>query len=268
MKFPKQRYYKIIGISKQGFSQWSKRQNEDKDILDKVMNIVFQIREDHPGMGLRYIWKLLRPGVSREIFELTGRNLGLQIKPKKNYRITTNSRGVKWCKNLIEDMKVDRINLVWVSDITYYRIKERFYYITLIMDYYSRLIIGFNTSKTLEMIQTTMPALNYALKRRNERDKSARLIFHSDGGGQYYATDYRKKLASEDIERSMSKKCLENAKAERLNGTIKNYYLAHWNPQTFEELQKYTVIACTNYNARPHQSLQDISPLDFELSLK
>lgn len=268
MKYRLQQYYKVIGISKQGFHQWKQREYEYTDLSDKVMHIVKQIRQDQPGMGLRTIWEEMDIGLSRQKFEMLAKQLGLQIQPKQNLRKTTNSRGVKWCDNLIENLLIKRINQVWVSDITYYRIIDRFYYITLIMDLYSRRIIGHQTSRTLYTQDTTLSALKMALSVRSERQKSEGLIFHSDGGGQYYAREFVKILNKEGIKRSMAKKCLENSNAERLNGTIKNYYLKHWKPTNYNELRRYTAKACINYNDRPHKSLGKMSPLKYEQQME
>ena len=264
MNFKLEQYYKVLGISRQAFHKWKQRFNARENLADNVRYIIAQVRSDHPGMGIRKIWKLMKPEMARDRFERLARAEGLYIQPPLNTFKTTNSRGVNWVKNKIQKLNLEHPNQVWVSDITYYRIEEVFHYITLVMDLYSRRIIGHNTSQSLQTIDTTIPALQYALKLRSDRDKNRQVIFHSDGGGQYYDKKILQLFEAENIERSMAKICYENPHAERINGTIKNYYIKHWNPTSFEELKKYTTLACANYNVRPHDSLKGKSPIEFE----
>ena len=106
---------------------------------------------------------------------------------KRAFHKTTNSLGVTRFENLIIDFKLTGVNQVWASDITYYRIGERFYYLTFILDLYSRFIVGYTVSVGMLTEQTTIPALNMALKLR---EPTQGLIFHSDGGGQYYCKKF------------------------------------------------------------------------------
>ena len=264
MNFKLEQYYKVLNISRQAFHKWKLRLLAKEENLATVIYIIMQVRKDHPGMGIRKIWNFMKPQLARDAFENIARAEGLYIQPPKNKFKTTNSRGVKWVNNKIQDLTIDRPNQVWVSDITYYRIKDSFHYITLVMDLFSRRILGHNASRTLQTTHTTLPALQYALKLRKDRDRTKQLIFHSDGGGQYYDKRIIKLFKTENIQRSMAKICFENPYAERINGTIKNYYIKHWNPYTFEDLKKFTTLACAKYNVRPHDSLLGVSPIDFE----
>ena len=97
---------------------------------------------------------------------------------KRSYHRTTDWLGVTRFENLITSMELTGVNQVWVSDITYYRIGERFYYITFILDLYSRFIVGYAASNSLLTSQTTIPSLKMALKLRKP---DPGLIFHSDG---------------------------------------------------------------------------------------
>lgn len=259
------RVYCALGTSKQAFHQMRKRREGLIELESTVAYIVSQVREDHPGMGLKSIWEMMQPeGIGRDYFIEMGIKRGLEAQIKRNPVLTTNSYGVTWFDNLLEGLKLKELNQVWVSDITYYRILERFYYITLIMDLFSRKIIGMSTSKTLRTEDTTIPALKYALKVRGPLRKQKITIFHSDGGGQYYSTEFKKIIKRENFKSSMGQTVYENAYAERVIGTIKNAYLTHWSPSNFEQLTIMNQRACLNYNIRPHQSLNKLSPNDFE----
>ena len=146
---------------------------------------------------------------------------------------TTNSlhRFYKY-KNIIKDVEVNRPNQVWVSDITYIRTLKGFCYLALITDAYSRKIIGYDLSDSLELGGCTR-ALNKALYKTGSVDG---LIHHSDRGIQYCSNVYTQILKRNRIAISMTQEnhCYENALAERVNGTLKDeFYL----DQTFDSLE-------------------------------
>src|SRR5690606_1758486 len=124
-----------------------------------------------------------------------------------------------------------------------------------------RYIVGYSASENLLTENTTIPALRMALGRRKVEPG---LILHSDGGGQYYCKEVRELTTHHQIRNSMGKTAYENPNAERVNGTIKNSYLRHYYPQNFRELKNELARAVRNYNKRPHQSLNRISPKQFD----
>ncbi len=124
------------------------------------------------------------------------------------------------------DLDVSRVNQVWQSDITYFEVMGIFYYITLIQDAFSKVIVGYSASKRLTTEQTTLVALRMAIKKRRGQSLKG-LIFHSDGGGQYYDKEFQRLISKHEIVSSMCEYAWENGMAERLNGVIKNNYLKH-----------------------------------------
>lgn len=257
--------YRSIHYSRQGFTQWHQREEARQNKWNSVFTLVQQVRVDHPGMGIRTIWEMMQPeGLSRDEFENLAFKHGLGVEIKKNYRKTTNSLGVTKFPNLIQDLEVIRLNQVWVSDITYYMLNNTFYYLTFIMDLYSRKLIGYSVSKTLQTEQTTIPALRYAIKCRKSKNDLSKTIIHSDRGGQYYDREFIKLARQNNIESSMCSSVYENPHAERLNRTIKNQYIYKYGPRTFEELKKKTVKACFMYNEKPHKALKKLSPNTYE----
>src|SRR5262249_42461704 len=109
---------------------------------------------------------------------------------------------------------------------------------------------------------TTVPALQRSIK---ERKPKPGLIFHSDGGGQYYSKEFLKLTADSKIKNSMCEMAYENPHAERINGTIKNQYLKGNNPTDLLSLKKMAGRAVFNYNnVKPHSSLNRLSPSSFE----
>lgn len=203
--------------------------------------------------------------MGRDRFEAFCFANGFKVSVKRAYHRTTNSWGVTRFDNLLMDYKCTGINQVWVSDITYYRIGERFYYLTFILDLYSRFIVGHSASENMLTISTTIPALKIALKARKGHKE---LIIHSDGGGQYYCKEWLLLTRENQIRSSMCESVYENAHAERINGIIKNDYLLYYSPQNYDQLTTMGKKAVMKYNyERPHQFLGNVSPSEYEKSL-
>ena len=258
------RWYGCLGISKQAFHQrldrWLLRQEE----MEQLLPLVEQIRADHPAMSVRVIYHKVRPRhMGRDVFEALCHGHGLKVEVKRNHARTTNSLGVTRFDNLVAGLELTGVNQAWASDITYYPVNGRFFYITFILDLYSRYIVGYSVSEGLMTAETTIPALDMAL-RENKGRRLEGLILHSDGGGQYYSKQLLKITQGQKIRNSMGKEVYENAHAERLNGIIKNDYLHRYAPQCYDTLKLMLKKAVRLYNhERPHQSLKMQTPASF-----
>lgn len=258
--------YKICNISKQSFHKGIKRKLALQELKEQLLILVKRVREDHPGMSARIMYyKILPEGIGRDAFEAIVNIHGYKLKSSKRFITTTDSTGVKRFANLLETKRITFINQVWVSDISYYWIADRFYYLTIIMDLYSRFIVGFYVSNSLLTIHTTIAALKCALKTRGINQFNNKLILHSDGGGQYYCIDFLKLTGKAGILNSMGVVVFDNSHAERVIQTIKNQYLKYYNPKNLKELQKYFEKAVEKYNfEKPHSSLNRLTPYEFE----
>ena len=256
--------YRVLQVSKQGVHQRLNLALTRREEEGHLLPIIRQIREDHPRMSSRQIYKLIQPKtMGRDRFEVLCYENGFKLEVKRSFIRTTNSLGVTRFENHLAGLELTRVNQAWVSDITYFRIHEKVYYLTFIMDLYSRHIVGYSSSENLLTVDTTIPALQMAFKVRNGISLKG-LIMHSDGGGQYYSKKFLA-LTGEDITNSMAENVYENPHAERINGTIKNDYLFHYNPQSFVQLQTMLTKAIAMYNNnRPHQSLNGMAPIPFE----
>lgn len=257
--------YDVLSIKKQSFHQMIKRRENQLNESEQVLMLVNKIRKDHPCMSVRDIYFKLKPqGIGRDKFEQFCFDRGYRVRKRKNFRITTDSRGVTRFPNLIKEFELTSVNQVLVSDITYYEILGRFYYITLIMDLYNREVVGFSASKSLRTEDTTLPALNLVKKSHGQAVLKGTII-HSDGGGQYYSHEFKKLTNSLKMRNSMTEETVyENAHAERLNGTIKNNYLYPYAPVSFEELQKQLKRAVYMYNTgKPHMALNKMTPVEY-----
>lgn len=230
----------------------------------QLIRIVEQVRLDHPRMSARSIYKKVNPTTfGRDHFERICYDNGLRVRKKKNFRKTTNSLGVTRFENLIQHKKVTAVNQVFVSDITYYELKNKFYYITLIMDLFNREIVGYSLSDNLLTSATTIPALESMIRRRGSENLEG-AIFHSDGGGQYYSKEFRKITWKLKMKNSMAEDVYENPHAERLNGIIKNNYLYPYGPENEKQLKAKLRKAIWMYNhEKPHQALNGKTPINY-----
>jgi len=260
--------YRTVGATKQGFHQYLGRRNRQNEEIRHLIGIILQVRRDHPTMCCRSMYYKIRPSfLGRDKFEALCRAYGFTTQRKKAKHITTDSSNVVRFENLIVDKKPSAIDEVWSSDITYFELKGTFYYLTFILDCHSRRILGHTVSSRLLTEHTTIPAIKMALKTRGSKLKPG-IIFHSDGGGQYYDTEFLNLTRHYRFQNSMCKHAYENGIAERLNGVIKNNYLKHWSIDTLGALVKSVDRAVYLYNYdKPHSSLHRKTPVEFENEL-
>lgn len=233
-----------------------------------LRQIIVEIRQDHPTLSCRAMYhKIMPKSIGRDKFELLCTEWGFGITRSVNCQRTTNSNGVIRFENLLMGMELSYINQAFSSDITYFELGEKFYYITFIMDCYSRMILGHCVSKRLTTEQTTIPAIKMVIKARGGTLRAG-IIIHSDGGGQYYDKEFLALTNKYRLVNSMCEYPWENGKAERINGIIKNNYLKHYHIKNFEELSKGVDRAVSLYNEeRPHKSLNYSTPLAYEKKL-
>lgn len=233
---------------------------------EQLIPLINEIRRDHPRMSARDIYEKLQPScMGRDQFERFCMDSGYRIKKLRNFRVTTNSLGVTRFPNMIKDVEVTRVNQVFVSDITYFDIGSDTYYLTLIMDLYNREIVGCSASDNLRTESTTLPALHRVINERGRANLKG-AIMHSDGGGQYYCTEFKALTKELKMINSMTEeKVYENSHAERLNGIIKNNYLYPYGPTDMTSLKKLLDKAVLMYNTgKPHKALGKLTPKSFK----
>jgi transposase InsO family protein len=260
---------RLFGVTRQAYyqhlTQFSEKSLEAMIILKEVQ----QIRINHRRMGCRKLYELLEPimlchqiKMGRDaLFDLLRAN-GLLVRKTRRSHLTTNS--FHWLRkypNRIRDFVPTGRNQLWVSDITYWRWQNQFFYISFVTDAYTHKIVGYQVAKTLEAIES-ISALKMAIKDTDKKEL-ANLIHHSDRGVQYCSQGYVKLLQDNSIEISMTENGdpLENAIAERVNGIIKNEYLFNLDIRRLSQAQLELNKAVKLYNnERPHMSLGMLTP--------
>lgn len=240
------------------------RSSRYKEEISNLIKIILQVRQDHPRMCCRDLYYRINPlYIGRDRFEALCKQYGFEVGIRRSFTRTTDSRGVIRFPNLIDQLKVQRINQVWSSDITYFDLQGVFYYITFIIDHYSRRILGYSVSSRLQTEHTTLPALIMAIVTRGLIPQG--IIFHSDGGGQYYDRQFLILTSRYKFKNSMCEMAYQNGMSERLNGIIKNNYLRHWNITNLAELIQQVDRAVRLYNMeKPHSGLGRMTPCEFE----
>lgn len=221
-----------------------------------------------PRLGGKKLYYLLAPSLKesklflgRDRFFAWLRKQDLLVKPKKSFIKTTNSfhRFYKH-GNLIKDLKPTEADQIWVSDITYIRKQNGFCYLALITDAYSRKIIGFDVSDSLELTGC-INAFKMATKHRIGKNT----IHHSDRGIQYCSNQYVQLVEKYGVKVSMGEagNCYDNALAERVNGILKNEFNLDATYKNLKTAQKAVSQAIKTYNeCRPHLALKMKKPVD------
>lgn len=263
------RFYAMLGVSRQNVSQRLHRERAKSAGAKMVLDLASDIRKDHPRMGCRKMfWKSSNQmPFGRDQCEQILLCNGFRVQFPPNFRRTTYSIGKLYHPNRIQGLTLSDINQVWQTDITYFEISNRFYYLVFIEDVYSRRILGWSVDYSM-WAEANMRALEQAINVRGG-GKFSNLIHHSDRGGQYIDKEYTKRLDTHDITASMCKYAWQNAYCERLNGIIKNEYLKAWKISDLDQLKKAVARAVDLYNTgRPHKKLPNrMSPIVFEESV-
>lgn len=258
----------MFDISRQAYNKQNNKFKRDFIESNLIVVRVKELRQNHPKMGARKLYYLVKPDIEKlginigrdKFFKILSMNNLLIKNHRKSIRTTYSFHWLKKYKNLIKNKMAKRKNEIWVSDLTYWNIGERFLYINFITDVYSKKIVGYSVSETME-VNEIISSLEMALK--GKRNSSDSLIHHSDRGVQYCSKVYTDLLKTSNIEISMTENGdpLENALAERINGIIKLEYLQNKQVDNIIKARKELANAVRLYNNhRPHLSCNYHTP--------
>jgi transposase InsO family protein len=224
--FPVRMMCKLLSVSPSGYYGWSTRplSTRAKENIIMTDKIKATFTEEHSRAGAKRIAKRLKAEgtvISRHRVARIMRLNGWRAKAARKFKATTNSNHkLPVAPNLLQqDFSSSKPNEKWVSDITYVWTEEGWLYLAVVMDLYSRMIVGWSISERMTT-KLVIDALQMAIWRR----KMPRgVIIHSDRGSQYCSHDYQRLLAENGFICSMSKRgdCYDNASMESWNHSFK-----------------------------------------------
>ena len=260
-----------LGVSRSGYNSWRERQPSQREqrknkIKEKICDIY---EESHQNYGAPKITKLLQADGEIISEKTTGnymREMGIKAQWVKPYVNTTvdSDFSCEYKNILDEKFNPDSPDAVWCSDITYIWTKEGFVYLTSIMDLFSRKIIAWTLSKTLETKYVT-ETIN---KAKTARNISKPLVIHSDRGRQYTSNEYIK--AIENFICSYSKKAYpwDNACIESFHSLLKREWINRFKIKCYDEAYRliFEYIETFYNTVRIHSHCGYCSPNDYEKS--
>ena len=262
---------RVLRVSRSGYYAWrdrkpSVRALDDERLRPKVVE-AFKVGRGTYGSP-RVLDELIDQGfeIGRRRVARLMRELGLRGVSPRKFRVTTDSdHNHAIAENLLaRDFEASRPNEKWVTDITYIWTSEGWLYLAIVMDLYSRRIVGWSMADHLRT-ELCLDALQMAIK---QRTKIRGLVHHSDRGVQYASDRYRAALKAQGIECSMSRRadCWDNAVAESFFGTLKNelIYRRPWLDRASVRNAISEYIEVFYNRIRRHSTIGNVSPAKFE----
>jgi transposase InsO family protein len=242
----------------------AERARRDVALRDAIERMVL----DFPGYGYRRVTKQLQRDewvVNHKRVLRVMRAESLLCQLKKHFVATTDSSHCAHrYPNLIKELAIERLDQVWVADITYIHLPTAFVYLAAVLDAYSRRCIGWQLSRTIDT-QLALAALEHALV---ARQPVAGVIHHSDQGVQYASQSYITRLETAGLQPSMSAvgNPYENARAESFFKTLKREEVYRNDYQSFAEAEAQLdhFIDAVSNQKRLHSSLGYRPPVEFE----
>jgi putative transposase len=262
---------KILEVGRSSYYDWLNGPNssnllEKQRLMEKIKMIFTRSRMTY---GTRRIKKALnKEGVqiSRNRIKKLMAELGLMVKTKKRFKATTDSKHqMPVAENLLNrQFSVDKPNKYYVGDITYIDTEEGWLYLAVVIDLFSRQIVGWTIDKNMKAELVNRALLKAIWKRKPPRG----LVWHTDRGSQYASNSHRKILKEHGIIQSMSRKgnCWDNAVSESFFHTLKTELIYHIKFKTREEAKQaiFEYIEVFYNRVRMHSANDYLSPVEYE----
>jgi len=270
--FPVRRMCKMLAVSSGGYYAWRRRPVSKLKMANE--KLVEQIKEIHAEFEGKYGSPRIHQELRKEkkiicsenrVARLMRKN-GIQAKHKRRFRVTTKANPAHpVAPNLLDrEFTAEKPNQKWTSDITYIRTKEGWLYLAVVLDLFSRRIVGWAMSKRITS-DLVVAALAMAVQ---QRKPDAGLLHHSDRGSQYTGKPYRELLAANEMLVSMSGKgdCWDNAPTESFFSSLKREQVGHKYYQTRDSARTdiFFYIEAFYNRKRRHSTLGYLNPVAFE----
>ena len=259
-----------MGVKRSAYYAYLKRNIIDYthlDLLEWVKNIARSSDYTYGSRRIKKVLNALSFPVSRNKTRKLMKEAHVRVRRRRKYKVTTNSNHkLPLFDNLVKrEFDVKQPNQVYAGDITYIWTQEGWLYLAVVIDLYSRKVVGWSMSSRMKA-KMVCDALIMALWQRQPKEG---LIHHSDRGSQYASKDFRRLLKAHGIKGSMSRKgdCWDNSVVESFFGTLKQERV-HWqNYQTrYEAQQDILQYISIFYNSkRLHSYLDYMSPNNYEV---
>lgn len=261
----------LLDVSSSGYYDWlnrpeSNRSRENRVLATKIKHYHRQSREIYGSPKIHE--DLIADGETCSVNRVARLMKVADIKSKmaRKFVITTNSKNtMQPALDLLKrKFTVDKNDKAWVSDTTFIATREGYLYLAVIIELFSRQVIGWSMSTRNNSV-LVQDALTMAIWRRGEVSD---VIVHSDQGSTYASGDYQRQLSKNNLRCSMSRKgeCLDNAVAESFFGTLKNELVYHEDYKTRSEARQsiFEYIEVFYNRKRRHAFLNYMTPVDYE----
>jgi len=270
-RYPIRLMCRTLAVSAAGYYAWRSRPESTRSVNTRTLLSAIRVihQESRETYGSPSIWDaLIKQGhcVGEHRVARLMRGEGIRAKTVKKWRATTQSNPrLPVAENTLNrQFTVAHPNQVWAGDLTYVWTTEGWLYLAVILDLYSRLVVGWAMGHRLT-VELAEQALTMALANRNPR---AGLLHHSDRGSQYAATSYQLVLTTHGITTSMSRRgnCWDNACVESFFGTLKRELVYHRHYATREDAKRdiFEYIEVFYNRKRRHSTLGYDSPAEYE----
>lgn len=262
---------RVLCVAASGYYAWRGRERSARDYENQ--RLLVEIKAIHKKSGRTYgsprIYEKLRQkglscGENRAARIM--RDNGIRAKTTKKFKVTTDSKhSMPVAENLLDrEFEAKQPNTVWTSDISFVWTREGWMYLAVVLDLFSRRIVGWAMDKRMKR-QLVIDALSMAIGRRRP---GPGLLCHSDRGSQYASSDYQKLLDKHGFIPSMSRKgdCWDNAPTESFFSSLKRERVYHKTYRTRLEARTdiFNYIECWYNPHRIHSTLGYQSPAQFE----
>lgn len=245
----------------------SPRGQENEQLSQQIATIHQESRQTYGAPRIHATLRARGFGVGRHRVARLMSQLGISVRPKRRFKLTTNSNHpFPIAQNVLErSFTTTEPDKAWVADITYIPTLQGWLYLAVIIDLFSRRVVGWSMAEHMR-VDLVLGALQAALGHRVPA--ASGLVFHSDRGSQYASGDYQAALQVAGISCSMSRKgnCWDNAVAESFFGTLKTEFI-HVQSFVTKEVAKTAIVEWIEvfYNRqRIHSTLSFLSPVQFE----